>query len=294
MNNCLVGLPDSGKSTALAALFYLVADHSELCDWYLDNADRPSNSDYWYRLRDLWVQGESLQRTEHKAMPAIMKLKLTHKENNTKTTISIPDIPGEDYLGLYSAGRFPLKAANLIDKAERLIFFLRVDDEDAPVLSISPEALEKDQSSNSTGDGVKLQEAPPVEWEAKHMPIQSKVIATLRCIRMLKKMPLTKLTIVLTAWDTVGKDGFTPDSVIKTCFPLVAQYLETNFDYDLYGLSAQGYDYGNAEGDAKEKAIAKAFEKAIEEGQIDLGDVKRINVVTRDGNEQYDMTKIFT
>jgi len=294
MNNCLIGLPDSGKSTALAALFYLVTDHSELCDWFLDNADRPSNSDYWYRLRDLWVQGKSLKRTKHEAIPAIMKLKLTHKENNTKTTINIPDIPGEDYQGLYSAGRFPLKAANLIDKADRLIFFLRVDDEDVPVLSISPEALEKDQSSNPAGGDVKLSEAPPVEWEAIHMPIQSKVIAMLRCIRMLKKIPLTKLTIVLTAWDSVVEDGVTPDSVIKTCFPLVAQYLETNFDYDLYGLSAQGYDYGDTEGGAIEKEKAQVFEDAIANGKIDLGDVNRINVITRDGNEHCDMTKIFT
>lgn len=293
MNNCLIGLPDSGKSTALAALFYLVADHSEFCDWFLDNADRPSNSDYWYRLRDSWIQGESLMRTEHEAIPATMKLKLTNKENNTKTTISIPDIPGEVYEGLYSAGRFPLKAANLIDKADRLIFFLRVDDEDAPVLSISPEALEKDQSSNSNGECVKLQEALPVEWEAKHMPTQSKVIATLRCIGMLKKVQFKKLTVVLTAWDTIKEngvtpEGVTPDSVMKHCFPLVAQYLETNFDYDLYGLSSQGFDYGKTEEEVE------AVTKAIADGQIDLGDVNRIEVITRDGNKHCDMTKIFT
>ena len=120
MRTCLVGLHDSGKSTALAALWFSVRERSEACEWYLENNDMPDNASRWSTLRDLWLNGQALKRTEHKPIPEMMKLKLTSHEGDKKLTITVPDIAGEDYEKLYESGLFPKIHSERLVKSEHL------------------------------------------------------------------------------------------------------------------------------------------------------------------------------
>ena len=115
MRTCLVGLLGSGKSTALAALWFSVVEKSDRCAWYLSNQDRPSDSSHWTALRDRWLKAEPLVRTEHLEKPDSLQLRLSKQGGEDKLNIFVPDIAGEDFQKLYESGRFPKKHAKLIE-----------------------------------------------------------------------------------------------------------------------------------------------------------------------------------
>ena len=267
MRTCLVGLPDSGKSTALAALWFSVKERSQACDWYLTNSDIPDNASRWSTLRDLWLQGKALKRTEHKPSPEMMKLKLTSHEGDKKLTITVPDIAGEDYEKLYESGLFPKIHSERLVKSEHLVFFVHVNDYDHPVVIHAPH----EQSNHTEKNESEIQ-----EWKPGKMHPGSKIIAILRGIKQLRGGVFPKITVVLTAWDLIPENS-SPEEILNQRFPLLAQYLRTNFEFDLLGLSSQGCDYDD--------------QKPLE--GVDLDEIERITVTTSKGEIHNDITKIF-
>ena len=268
MRTCLlVGLPGSGKSTALAALWFSVKERSETCDWYLANNDMPDNASRWSTLRNLWLEGQALKRTEHKPSPEMMKLKLTSHESDNKLTITVPDIAGEDFEKLYESGLFPKKHSEHLEKSEHLVFFVRVDHYDHPVVIHAPQ-----------GQLVNMQQNKPnnQKWNPRKMHSGSKIIAILRGIKQLRGEVFPKITVVLTAWDLIP-EKCSPKEILNQRFPLLAQYLRTNFDFDLLGLSSQGCDYTNP--------------RSLE--GIELDEIERITVTKSEGGTHNDITKIF-
>ncbi len=290
MKTSLVGLHDSGKSTALAALWFSVTDNSDHCDWHLENKNRPANSDKWTALRDKWLTAQPLQRTKHKASPENLKLKLTSSSGKEGVELNVPDIAGEDFQSLYEAGRFPKKHSEIIKSAEHLVFFIRVKDYSIPVMAGAPlisikedqkstesDKVEKVQGETLSSDDVESVEGEGLEWGPDMMHMSSKIVSVLRCCRLLRGTDFPKITIVLTAWDLI-KDEASPEQILKSRFPLLDQYLRSNLDFSLFGLSAQGCDYDD--NDALEG--------------IDLGEITRIKVTHEDGRVYNDITKIFS
>ena len=267
MRTCLVGLPDSGKSTALAALWFSVKERSQACDWYLTNSDIPDNASRWSTLRDLWLQGKALMRTEHKPSPEMMKLKLTSHDGGHKLIITVPDIAGENFEKLYELGLFHKNHSKHLEKSEHLVFFVHVNDYNHPVVIHAPheqpEHTEQNESENQ-------------EWKPSNMHSGSKIIAILRGIKQLRGGDFPKITVVLTAWDLIPEKS-SPKEILNQRFPLLAQYLRTNLDFDLLGLSSQGCDYDDPES----------------LNGVELDEIERITVTTSKGEIHNDITKIF-
>ena len=80
--------------------------------------------------------------------------------------------------------------------------------------------------------------------------------------------------MVLSVWDLVP-EGVTPGEILKQRFPLLHQYIQTNFNYNLIGVSAQGCDYDNT----------------ASLNNIALDDIKQISIVGE--NTHNDITRIF-
>lgn len=267
MRSCLVGLVDSGKSTALAALWFSVVENSERCRWYLENRYRPTSANVWTELRDSWLSGEKVSRTKHQAMPDILNIKLTERNSDNHLDIFVPDIAGEDFEQIFERGRFPKKHTDIISKSDVLIFFIRVDDYDYPLILPPLDGETTQELDHDSSDS----------WNATDMHSASKVIAIIKGLREICRSDFPELRIVLTAWDLVSPCSASPKSVFNERFPLVSQYLNTNFEISIMGVSAQGCDYTNDE--------------AMKE--LDLDDITRIKVVTSEGEEHNDITMLF-
>lgn len=264
MHTCLVGLANAGKSTALAALWFSVTERSQLCDWYLSNSDRPKDASKWTDLRDRWLSGEALTRTEHTPNLGVMNLKLSKNAGDEKLDVVVPDIAGDDFQKLYETGRFPKKHGEIIAKSNHIVLFVHVDNYDHPVKLKAP------KETGTTSKALPLQKA----WHPEDMYPGSRIVAMMRGIMALRSNDLTRITVVLSAWDLVP-DGLTPEEILKQRFPLLHQYIQTNFNYNLLGVSAQGCDY---EDPASSKDIV-------------LDDIKRISIVGE--NTHHDITRIF-
>lgn len=261
---CLIGLVGAGKSTALAALWFSVTEKSELCDWYLPNSNRPRGSSRWTDLRDRWLSGTKLDRTEHEPHPGELKLKLKKAGSDEENEIVVPDIAGEDYEKIYEIGRFPKRHASIVSGSNHLVLFVHIKDYDHPVRLTAP---------SPEGD-VQTVEGEATKWIPEKMHPGSKNIAMLRGIMSLVRTKPQRVTVVLSAWD-LAPNGSSPEKEFKQRFPLLYQYLQTNFEYELFGLSAQGFDYDDAEASEKVK----------------LDDISRISVVGTSTHN--DITRVF-
>lgn len=272
MRTCLVGLHDSGKSTALAALWFSVADRSELCDWYLSHKDRPIDTSHWTALRDRWLEGEPLIRTEHIPNPESMKLKLSKTNSDEKIEIVVPDIAGEDFEKLYESGRFPRKHSELLNKSDHMVFFVHVDNYDHPIILEAPDKI-KDEAPDKINDKA-APENTTQEWQPDQMHPGSKIVAVLRGIQQLRDNNMPRITVALTAWDLVT-DDYSPADIMKQRFPLLDQYLRTNYEFTLLGVSAQGRDY----------------KKPLPIDKVELDDIRRITVIAEEVH--HDITRVF-
>ena len=65
---------------------------------------------------------------------------------------------------------------------------------------------------------------------------------------------------MLSAWDKVREEGLPPADYLRTKLPLVHQYLHRGADdwnFRIYGLSAQGGDYDKLAGNAEREPEAE-------------------------------------
>lgn len=263
---CLIGLHDSGKSTALAALWFSVTERSDECEWYLATTDRPEQDEPWVTLRDHWLRGAKPDRTQHLATPATLELQLTKNGSSEKVTLTVPDIAGEDYEKLYEAGKFPERHADILNAADHLVLFVRVDDYDHPVRLEPPERVEASASGEDSADEH--------AFNPSKMYSVAKIVSVLRGVNELCNPD--RLTIVLTAWDLVA-EPVSPDDLLRERFPLLDQFLRTNYtELRILGLTAQGYNY----------------EDSSSRGSIQLDDIRRIRVVEE--SEHHDITRVFS
>ncbi len=184
--------------------------------------------------------------------------------------MSTPDIAGEDFAKLYELGRFPSYHSELLREADHIVLFQHVGNYDVPGRLKPPGKV-------SSGDSSR--KSDPVEWEPALMYPDPKLVAMMMGIQEICEAGIPRLSVVLTAWDLIKKDS-SPQKILRERFPLVHQYLSTNFtEYRLLGLSAQGCDYRDSDSvDA-----------------ITLDDVSRIRVVSGSGGEEHcDITQVFT
>ena len=144
---------------------------------------------------------------------------------------------------------------------------MHVNDYDHPVVIHAPH----EQSDHTEKNESEIQ-----EWKPGKMHPGSKIIAILRGIKQLRGGVFPKITVVLTAWDLIPENS-SPKEILNQRFQLLAQYLRTNLDFDLLGLSSQGCDYDDPE--------------SLD--GVELDEIERITVTTSNGEIHNDITKIF-
>lgn len=258
-NSILIcGLPDSGKTTFLGALSYLMTSRETATE--LSHDGLPEERAFLNKLANRWCQCEPMERTRPGDNENI---RLKFKSKDGKTEINFPDLAGETWRQVWELHHSTKELTNLANDANSIIAFIHADDIRKPLSVVRAQEL-----ANALG-GANI-ESPPTEqnggqegmedtyekWDpAKHPPTQAIIVSLLQQLAthpMGKKR--SKVAIVLSAWDQVTE--CTPDDFVKKELPLLYQYLNSNFDYEfwkVYGVSAQGGHLSNREGDPDDK-----------------------------------------
>ncbi len=246
----LVGLPSTGKTTFLAALWHVV-ESSEVPE-ALRLVRLHGIRDHLNKIRQDWLNCKPLERT----LPAAEKtvsMTLTEPGQDRTTELFLPDISGESFRRQWEDKQWTKEFNDLACEAIGALLFVH------PGTVIPPEkigsgtkkmsaalAAEENELTNQEEDE---EQASP--WTPDKTPTQVKLVELLQ---YLLSGPFSsrelRLAVVVSAWDLVLKDGHSPQKWLDIRLPLLAQFLKANCDTcrtRVYGVSAQGGELQQAD-----------------------------------------------
>lgn len=238
----IMGLPSSGKTTFLAALWHMVREpgaHTELCFDQLSEG----NYEHLNVLAKRWRFGSIQQRTQVSGARAVtMRLKDT---DGRKAEVSFPDLPGEDFSHMWERRELDKGILETL-KSPLLALMINGDTIKMPAWVAEWNALSKKIRVKPSAKEV-------VEWKAEVAPTQVKVVDLLQ---MLMSGDLNiggrRLALLISAWDQVEGEGQTPAQILQSKLPLLSQYLKSGRDpwtWQVWGISAQGGRYEDPDKD---------------------------------------------
>jgi len=235
-NYVLIGLPHSGKSTFIAALWYIV--DSEELENSLTITELPEDREYLNALKDEWLSCKAFERTKTEHQYKI-SLNVYDRLIDVKTILQFPDVSGEIYNMQFEQRKVNVEYLNMIQSANGIILFINPDYLKEPILITAI-----DTCIGNTTTPTEISQLKP--WIHKDSPTQIVLVDLLQMIAFNISTPI-KVAVVVSAWDVVlNSQKITPSKWIETTLPLLYQFLDSNkslFKHIYFGISAQGGKY---------------------------------------------------
>ena len=235
----MIGLPATGKTTFLAALWHVL--RSDEVPGALELADVLGDREYLNRIADQWSACDELERTPTRGEPVVIRVR--HPATGETTELWIPDMSGETFEAQWEAREATAEFASQAEEAAGAILFLHPDvTRETDFIADANLALAGWADAGAAPAAG--EPAPPAEpWQARNVPTQVKVVELLQFLR--EHQPAGwRLAVVVSAWDRAG-GGASAEAWVSERAPLLAQYLRANdhhFAVRYYGVSAQGGD----------------------------------------------------
>lgn len=271
----VVGVPDSGKSSFIAALSHIL-EFKEI-QTALTLVRLPDDAKYLHEMRSDWEDCQPFERTKAGMHPITFNL---IDNSGSQVDLSFPDIAGEEFDKQWSSRIWNEDFRRAMEDATGLLLFINVktfrkayskadedkvrraaltaigddDDIDEPVtvskaveqLADPGAAIAKLVSSQSNNDGA-MKMIDPTLWKPEEADEQAKLVDILQALADYAPDRRWRLGIVVSAWEIVhhATPTVTPTAWIEKNAPLLRQYLESNpesFGFGIFGVSAQGGD----------------------------------------------------
>lgn len=278
----LCGLPSSGKTTFIAALWYILFHDDIPASLSLENY--PLNRKYLSRISEKWCKCSEIGRT---IIDEVKSVSLQLRDKSQVFDLVIPDMSGETWRSFWCDRVCPAHAYESIQDATGIILFLH------PALNVpsveiteingmagfhanGPDHLDQESTVkplSGTTEKVKYK-----EWDPKKTPTQVAIIDILQSlISRFMKGKEVKLSIVISAWDLVINENLTPEEYIESYFPLLNQFLAFSgnfFGIKIFGISAQGGDISTKDGKNELMDKDEPFERIlVVEGHTENHDI---------------------
>ena len=250
----IVGLPASGKTTYLAALWHLVIDREVETSLRFGNL-RTGESQHLNSIATRWREAIVQERTAV-AGKRIVSMNLIDPANQA-VRVTFPDVPGEAFRQMWE-GRDCEPAIAEILRFGDVLLFVHAD-------TIRMPGWIADEVALSAAAGIDRPGGQTIDWDPRSSPTQVQLVDLLQLFRIppLEVGP-RRLAVLLSAWDTVRDEGLTPAHFLRSRLPLLNQYLRSGADgwtWRIYGLSAQGGTYDKVENDAERLPEADELRK---------------------------------
>lgn len=248
MNNkkiLFAGLPLSGKTTFIAALWYYA---------FKSTSDKKSISinfvngenEYMNEICNEWISYSRVSRTKINNIGNTVIMNIRSNETGEEALLEIPDFGGEIFTMHFDSREWSIEFDKLLNEINGVILFINpCEVNNHPKLLIYENEILRYFGEESFTDST-----DKVEWSKNFVPHQVKLVETLQFIEYYKlKNKSLKLSIVISAWDLVAKEygsSYAPATWVGTNLPLLFQYLNCNEDIykvKYFGVSAQGGDY---------------------------------------------------
>lgn len=230
----LLGLPESGKTTYLAALWHLLQQDDmqkklTLIGW-------PDTRDYLNKLAQKWTRFVSVGR--NLLSEDIQKINFSLKGGDNIVDLHVPDISGESWDFLWGNRSCSGDFASLVKDAYGILLFVHADRIRQPVDIMT---VNKQASAAPSCDTAELK-----PWDPKESPTEVVLVDLLQALYSSPSMGRERrVAVVISAWDKVACMGQTPDQFILSALPMLYQFLTFCGQcpsFRIYGVSALGGD----------------------------------------------------
>lgn len=268
-NNCiLMGLPGSGKSTFLSAVWH-VAESAEVSD-AIKVIALPENREYLNNMRNTWLGCKDLERNKAESVKPI-SLSVENPLNGSMGVFNVPDLAGEMYELQFESRKLGKDFVDMVKVAHGIVLFIDPDTLKKPVHIADVQKVLQPQKS---AESVKKEAASDTKpWKHKEAPTQVALVDLLQVFSdfLVNKI---KIAIVVSAWDLIIESPdeeyakLNPEEWLQKELPLLWQFLENNnnvFNKSIYGISAQGGQYG------KDNSKLQNFGKPSERIKVQIG-----------------------
>lgn len=259
----LIGLPDTGKTSFLAALWYMVGQSGTNCGLTLETLD--GDIQYLNQIRDAWSEYRPVPRNKadlEKPVSMVLKDCATGQVGR----LGFPDLSGEAFRSQWTHRQLASTYDRSLREATGGVLFVKPGNIIKPHRIDTVNAVLGDLGGDEPKPKVKAQDKP---WDPEKSPTQVQLVDILQFMSGRSYFqPGFRLAVVVSAWDRVTPKNRRPSDWIKTELPLLKQFLESNedlFEVSFYGISAQGGRYALPHLTADNFDDAKALAKRIYE-----------------------------
>lgn len=271
-NLLFVGLPRSGKTTYLAALWHVLEDQSSSTKLTLKKLG--GDRTYLNLIVEAWRACTPMPRTTLQTDDTTVTLHL-EGDDFGEFTLSVPDLGGEAFEHQIEDRKMSAAHAALFRQATGVLLFVHPDVKNGTQISDQDQITASIGGSTDAGGEANVQAAVPVPWRVEMLPTQAKLVELLQFLLDLADRRI-RVAVVISAWDLVANVGQSPREYVSGRMPLLRQFLDANddiIDHVVFGISAQG----GAIPDDKSKLLG-------------LDSLKRIKVC-HDSENDHDITK---
>lgn len=265
----MIGMPSSGKSTYLAALYQALIDPTP--GQLASLTRQPTTRAYLEELRQAWLRGEQLGHTGRDS-GELVELDVTFPGAG-QATLTVPDIAGEMYEEIFARRQVDALVAEHVGGAQGILLFTHPDHL-RPRVPIA--ALREMQGLVGDADDVPV-ESGDRPFDARLLPGEVQLVDLLQWAMRERELEWGatshRVAFLVSAWDRV--DGRrTPADWLAVKMPMLKSFSETHqgrLEMRTYGVCAQGGDYSR-------------------DPVVDVRPRERAYVVLPDGSRQHDLT----
>jgi Double-GTPase 1 len=233
----MVGLPETGKTTYLAALYNLLDEGGGVL--VLDRL--AGDTSYFNRIRSEWQKCEPTVRTTSATKTAAPPVYLRDKDGRV-TDLRVPDVSGESYNEFWENRAWPETFDSLVQAANGLLLFVHPDFLHEPEFLDELEMVAGPEPPSEIHPDAAAA-SKETEWSPEQAADQVKLVDLLQSVQARAGRALP-VAVVVSAWDVVQESGGDiPSRWFEARVPLLAQYLDANsstFPRRVWGVSAQG------------------------------------------------------
>ena len=266
----ILGLPATGKSTFLGALYYLLMNEEEgKCSLRIKHV--LGDATYIGKLSNTWAEYKELDRTN--ISNKNLKTELELEDNNDNIyKIKFPDSSGEKFKKMLNDRFIDIEEVNEIKLANKFYLF------------INPQHIEEPHFISEVPEHIRKENGINIDMRKKDKtPTETELVELIQFLVHIKGDMNINFNFVISAWDLLNENLIKPMEYIEKTLPLLNQYVIANNDkikIKCWGVSAQG-------------GSLKSNEQRLELATKSISIEDRIIVADNEGNRSKDLTRLF-
>jgi GTPase SAR1 family protein len=202
----IIGLPESGKTTYLAALWHVVTARDVktiLTFGSLLHGDRT----YLNEIAKRWRDAVKQERTRLVRGSKMVSMNLKNAVGEP-LRVTFPDLPGEEFSRMWEERECDPAVVEIL-RAGGVLLFVHTDTIRFPVWLV--EEIEFNETT-----GIKRPADENVAWAASMAPTQVQLVDLLQLLRSSPlDIGLRKVAIILSAWDKVKPEGLRWTPIVR-------------------------------------------------------------------------------